>query len=104
MPLTSMTTGDLMLLRQFRIERLGRLFAQSLMGCIISLDQFNVLTINCPDGRIIGCLMNELEDLCNFTWLIMGVETIALYVSQQEVCRIQNCRSYSAARLFCKFD
>jgi hypothetical protein len=97
MILTSITVDDLMLLRQFRVERLVKLFAESLQGCIIFLDPYNILTINCADGKNMDSLLNELEDFCNYTWLILGIETISLNLAQKEVCHIRNCRSYSAA-------
>jgi hypothetical protein len=88
MLLTEMSLDDLMLLEQFRIERLRSFFSESLMQCPIYLDQDNRLTIHCPEPWLIDMLIDDLEELCDYAWLILGVESIVLSFAQEEVYRV----------------
>jgi len=96
MPPVEMTLDDLMLLEQFRIERLCSFFAQSLPKCIVYVDPHDTLTIHCPEPWIVDTLLIELEDLCGHAWLILGVEAIALFFAQEKVFHIGYCRDHIA--------
>ena len=96
MSLTEMTFDDLMLLEQFRNERLRSFFAQSLLSCSFQRDRYKTLIIHCPEAWIVDNLLTELEELCDYAGLILGVEAIALFFIQEEVYRVKYCRVRSA--------
>ncbi len=88
MLLTEISLNDLLLLEQLRIERLRGFFSQSLMECPIYLDQHNRLTVHCPEPYLIDMLIGDLEELCDYAWLILGVESIVLLFAHEEVYRV----------------
>lgn len=90
MLLTEMTPNDLMLLEQLRIERLRGFFIQSLSHCIIIIHSSyqQTLIVHCPEPLIVDTLLNELQELSYYAWLILGVEAISLYFVQEEICRV----------------
>jgi hypothetical protein len=100
MLLTEMSFDDLILLEQFRIERLRSFFSQSLMECSISIHEHDLLTINCPEPWLIDTLIDDIEELCEYAWLILGVESIVLSFAQEEVYRVDYHRIPRAIRNF----
>ncbi|MEE3718032.1 hypothetical protein V2H45_14925 [Tumidithrix elongata RA019] len=102
MPFTEITLDDLMILEQFRIERLRSFFAESLLSCIIQIDRHSMLTIHCPKPWIVDTLLMEIEDLCDYTWLILGVESLSLYLVHEEIFHIGNYRAGSANCKLCQ--
>ena len=82
-----MTTDDLMLLKHSRIERLYSFFAPSLVQCHIYINLQNTLTIHCQESWTIDILLDDLDDLCDLSWLILGTEEIALYFQKEEISR-----------------
>lgn len=87
MSLTELNQDDLNKLMHFRIERLLNLYASSLPNCLIQLDPGRTLSVHCPDSALVDDLLDELDDLCNHAWLILGVKTVALYFGQEEILR-----------------
>ena len=85
MVLTEINVDDLNKLMHLRIERLIHLFASSLPNCLIHIDADHTLSVHCPQSEIVDDLLDELEDLCNHAWLILGVSKIALYFGQEEI-------------------
>jgi hypothetical protein len=97
MSLTEINADDLNKLRYFRIERLRGLFISSLQRCLIRTDSANTLIIHCPDPGIVDELLNELEDLRNHAWMLLGVKSIALYFYQEEILRTRtSSRTYQS--------
>jgi hypothetical protein len=90
MSLTEMTFDDRMRLEQFRNERLRSFFAQSLLHCVFHRSRHNRLIIQCPEAGMVDRILTDLEELCDYAWLILGVEAIALYFAQEEICRIEH--------------
>lgn len=88
MVLTEISLDDLILLEQFRIERLRSFFSQSLTECSLSIHQHNSLTIHCPEPWLIDMLIDDIEELCDYAWIILGVESIVLSFAQEEVYRV----------------
>lgn len=91
MILTELSIDDLNRLQQFRIERLLLFFAFSLPHCIIQTDSSNTLMIYCPSAAIVDELLDELDDLCNHVWMILGTRAIAIYFCQEEVFCTGTC-------------
>jgi hypothetical protein len=87
-----MTFDDLMRLEQLRTERLRSFFAQSLLHCVLRRDRHRGLIIHCPEAWMVDRLLIDLEELSDYAWLILGVEAIALYFAQTEICRIDHCK------------
>jgi hypothetical protein len=85
MVLTEINVDDLNKLMHLRIERLIHLFASSLPSCLIHIDAEHTLSVHCPQSEIVDDLLDELEDLCNHAWLILGASKIALYFGQEEI-------------------
>ncbi|MGV0028246.1 hypothetical protein [Phormidesmis priestleyi] len=94
MSLTEINIDDLMLLEQHRINRLRGFFAQSLLHCIIYCDRHKTLIVHCLKASIVDAVLSDLEDLCNYARLILGVDAIALYFAQEEICRTEICDVY----------
>lgn len=97
--LTEMTLDDLTLLEQFRIERLRSLFAQSLLKCLMYVDHRYRLAIHCPETWIVDTVLMDFEELCDYAWLILGVQTIALFFVQEEICCIRCSSSNRVNRM-----
>jgi hypothetical protein len=91
-----MTFDDLMRLGQFRNERLRGFFTQSLVLCTFYRSRHGVLIIHCSKAWMVDRLLTDLEELCDYTWLILGVEAITLYFAQEEICHVEHCRVHSA--------
>jgi hypothetical protein len=97
---TEMTFDDLVRLEQLRVERLRSFFAQSLLHCVFRRDCHRGLIIHCPEAWIVDKLLMDFEELCDYAWLILGVEAIALYFAQTEICRIKHCNHRATRRCF----
>lgn len=93
---TEMTFNDRIRLSQLRNERLRSFFAQSLMHCVFHRDRHKTLLIHCPEAWMVNNLLTDLEELCDYAWLILGVEAIALYFAREEICRVEHCSVHSA--------
>jgi hypothetical protein len=86
--LTEINVDDLNKLQQLRMERLLGLFSSSLPFCMIQIDGDNVLSIHCHHAGIMDLLMTELDDLCYYARLVLGVKSISLYLLHQEILRV----------------
>jgi hypothetical protein len=87
MSLTEIDADDLNKLTHFRIERLRGFFTSSLQRCLIRIDSSNALILHCPHPSVVDELLNDLEDLHNHAWMILGVRSIAIYFYQEEILR-----------------
>jgi hypothetical protein len=88
MLLTEINIDDLDQLKRFRLQRLLHFFTTSLPLCLIQVDvSSNTLAVYCPREEIVDNLLDDLEDLCRYAWLILGVRAIALYFCQEEILR-----------------
>jgi hypothetical protein len=97
MPLTEITLDDRMRLEQFRTERLRSFFAQSLWHCVFRRSRHNTLIVHCLEAWVVDSLLTDLEELCDYAWLILGVEAITLYFAQEEIRRIEHGRFHRAS-------
>ena len=41
---------------------------------------------------MVDSLLKDVEELCDYAWLILGVEAIALYFAQEEIYRVERYR------------
>ncbi|MFB2967528.1 hypothetical protein ACE1CD_01015 [Aerosakkonema sp. BLCC-F183] len=94
---TEMTFDDIMRLEQFRNERLRSFFAQNLLHCVFRRGRHKTLIVHCPEAWMVDSLLTDLEELCDYAWLILGVEAIALYFAQEEICRVEHYRVHRAS-------
>lgn len=94
---SEMTLDDRMQLEQLRNERLRSFFAQSLLHCVFHRDRHKTLIIHCPEAWMVDSLLPDLEELCDYAWLILGVEAIALYFAQKEIYRVERCKVHHAS-------
>jgi hypothetical protein len=92
-----MTFDDRMRLSQLRNERLRSFFAQNLLHCVFHCDRHKTLIIHCPKAWMVDSLLTDIEELCNYAWLILGVEAIALYFAQEEICRVEQYSVHHAS-------
>lgn len=97
MLLSEMTFDDRIRLSQLRNDRLRSFFAQSLLHCVFHRDRHKTLLIHCPEAWVVDSLLTDLEELCDYAWLILGVEAIALYFAQEEICRVEQYRVHHAS-------
>ncbi|MEE3718029.1 hypothetical protein V2H45_14910 [Tumidithrix elongata RA019] len=81
--IAEITLDDLVLLNKFRIERLRSIFAECLLPCTMYVNSQNVLTINCPEPWIVSSLLINIEEFCDYVWLILGVKAISMYCDRQ---------------------
>ena len=81
---SNMSEDDLTRLRHYRIDRLVGFFTSSLPKCKIKFNADHVLSIYCPNQRILHTLMNDLEDLRRYAWSILGVRKVILYFCEAE--------------------
>jgi hypothetical protein len=86
--LTEMNVDDLNKLKQLRMDRLLGLFSSSLPFCLIQIDADNVMSIHCHHAGIMDRLIGELEDLCYYACLIVGVKFISLHSLHKEILRV----------------
>jgi hypothetical protein len=89
---TEMTFDDRMRLEHLRHERLRSFFTQGLLNCIFHRDRHKTLIIHCPEAWIVDVLLADSEELCDYAWLILGAEAIALYFVHKEIYRVEYCR------------
>ncbi len=97
MSLTEMTFDDRVRLSQLRNERLRSFFAQSLLHCVFQRDHHKALIIHCPEAWLVDRLLTDAEALCDYAWLILGAEAIALYFAQAEIYRVEHYRIHNVS-------
>ncbi len=85
MLLTELNVDDLNKLEQFRIKRLQLFFTSSLPYCLLRVEVDSTFTIYCLHSKTVDELLDNLEDLCSYAWLILGVKRIALYFGLEEI-------------------
>ena len=97
-----LTTNDLLILEKQRLERLRSFFADSLRLCFIHINQNNVLTIHCSQPWIVDHLLDEIQQLRWYAWVIAGAQQISICFAQEEVYRTATRRPIKRAqRIHC---
>lgn len=97
MTLTDMTFADRIRLEQFRNEHLRSFCVQDLLHCVFHRGRHKTLIIHCPEAWMVDRLLTDAEELCNYAWLILGVEAIAIYFAQKEIRRVEHCQVHRAS-------
>lgn len=83
--LPDLNANDLFILEKHRLERLRSFFLDSLSLCFIFLDSNNSLNIHCPEPWLVDHLLNELNELRWYTWVVVGADTISICYAQEEI-------------------
>jgi hypothetical protein len=76
---TRMNIEDMSKMNKLRVERLLSFFITSLQHCVIQIDTENTLSIYSSHPDIIKELVDELEDLKAYAWIILGARKVMLY-------------------------
>jgi hypothetical protein len=82
MLLTNINTDDVNKFNKLRIDRLACFFTSTLPFCEIQIDHNNKLVVYCPSSKIMHSLLHDLDDLYHYSWLILGVKVVVLYLAQ----------------------
>ncbi|UBF29007.1 hypothetical protein K9N68_14905 [Kovacikia minuta CCNUW1] len=81
------TTDDLFILEQLRLERFRSFFIKTLKRCSIHLDESNTLTIYCFEPQIVDQLLEQIEQLRRCVWIVLGVQYLSISFAQEEIYR-----------------
>jgi hypothetical protein len=84
---TQLSSQDLSLLQQLRLERLQTLFAKSLGICLLEFEDTETLAIHCPEPWVVDRLMDNMNRLLKAIWIVVGVRYIAICFAGEEVHR-----------------
>jgi hypothetical protein len=92
------TTDDLFILEQCRLERFRSFFIKPLKRCSIQLDENNTLTIHCFEPQIVDQLFSEIDQLRRCVWIVLGVQYLSIAFAQEEIYRTTT-RMISSSKL-----
>lgn len=81
---TELNIDDVNRLSQLRIERLIKFFTASLSYCSMYINANNKLIIACFNPDIMEELLDDLEELCYYACLILGVRSLSIHLSAEE--------------------
>jgi hypothetical protein len=87
MLLTEINVDDLNKLDRVRLDRLACFFTATLPCCEIQIEIGNILIIHCPNSTIANDLVEDIEDLSYYGWLVLGVRSIGIYLANEEILR-----------------
>jgi hypothetical protein len=80
-----LTVEDSLLLEKHRLERLRSFFADTLAKCFLHLDQKNRLTIHCSEPWIVDQLLDEVDQLRWYVWVVVGAQRLSICFAQEEI-------------------
>jgi hypothetical protein len=80
-----LTTDDCLRLEKLRLERLRAFFCDSLALCSTYLSQPDHLAIACPEPWLVDRLLDEIEALCWYAWVIVGASYLSIYFVGEEI-------------------
>jgi hypothetical protein len=84
-----LSANDLLILEQARLERLRSFFADTLTFCFIHLDKNNTLEIHCSEPWIVDELLDGIDPLLWYTWVIVGAYSLSIYFAEEEVFQVE---------------
>ena len=86
MPL-ELTTNDLLMLEQYRLQRFRSFFFSALISCPICLDANNTLVIHCLEPELVDRLLSQIDQLRWYARIVLGVHCLAIKFIQEEIYR-----------------
>lgn len=90
--LLELTTHDLLLLEQYRLQRFRSFFFSALMSCPLcladdKLDDGKTLIIHCLDPEVVDQLLSQMDQLRWYARLVLGVHCLTIQFVQEEIYR-----------------
>lgn len=82
-----LTDDDRLILEGQRLERFRSFFYETISFCFLQLDSKNELVIHCSEPWLVDQLLCEIDQLCWYAWVIVGVSSLSIYFAQEEICR-----------------
>lgn len=86
MPL-ELTTNDLVMLEQYRLQRFRSFFFSSLIACPLCLEEHQTLIIHCLDPELVDQLLSQIDQLRWYARIVLGVDCLAIKFIQEEIYR-----------------
>ncbi|MFM7447396.1 MAG: hypothetical protein ACKO24_02210 [Leptolyngbyaceae cyanobacterium] len=83
-----LTTTDLLVLKQHRLDRLRSLFPDLLSDCILLLEAESTLAIHCLEPWVVDVLLDKLNLLRWQVSLVLGVEYISVCFVGEEIFKV----------------
>lgn len=93
--LSELTTNDLLLLEQYRLQRFRSFFFSALVACPLCLDEHNTLVIHCLDPELVDQLLSQIDQLRWYARIVLGVHCLAIKFVQEEIHRTATDIAYS---------
>lgn len=85
--LLELTTNDLLLLEQYRLHRFRSFFFSTLMSCPLCLDDSKTLVIHCLEPEVVDQLLRQIDQLCWYARIVLGVHCLTIQFVQEEIYR-----------------
>ena len=80
-----LTTNDLLLLEQYRLQRFRSFFFSALTNCPIYLGANNTVVIHCLEPELVDQLLSQIDQLRWYARIVLGVHCLAIKFSQEEI-------------------
>ena len=93
MPL-ELTTNDLVMLEQYRLQRFRSFFFSTLIASSLCLDEEQTLIIYCLEPQFVDQLLSQIDQLRWYARLILGVSCLAINFVQEEIYRTATDNAY----------
>lgn len=85
--LLELTTHDLLLLEQYRLQRFRSFFFSALLSCSLCLDANKTLIIHCLEPEVVDQLLSQIDQLRWYARIVLGVHCLAIQFVQEEIYR-----------------
>jgi hypothetical protein len=89
-----LTTNDLVMLEQYRLQRFRSFFFSTLITCSLCLDEQQTLVIYCLEPQFVDQLLSQIDQLRWYARLILGVSCLAINFVQEEIYRTATDNAY----------
>lgn len=92
-----LTQHDRALFQKQRLDRFRSLFPDSLKPSLLALRANHQLSIHCAEPWMVDELLGEVDRLRWYTWLILGVQQVAIFFAEEEIysttthCVLDDC-------------
>lgn len=91
----ALTIDDWFLLEKYRLERLRNCFEETLSLCVLQLDTENTLLIHCSEPWLVDHLMQDIDQLCWYSWLVVGAQQLSICFVQEEIISVETREALS---------